>query len=416
MPAKRYKVTLSADERTALTQGKINMNAIKRLLILLIFSCEMLLFPAFSHQSAGEIKALTGPWLPSDIVFAAVAKNGDANTGPYVLALLDSETMQITELYRSDHFVPNPFGWSSQGDKLAFTGMNDTSMENGEMVEICILTVVDSHQTCLEDKLAYFGSILNEVVTWSEDGSKVYFVTLKQQTWRLIEVDVSTGKTLRVVYETPYSDDEWWRRRPTRWTDDLNYVGLEIGYARETGVLVNLKTNEEVIIHDILQPYIDPTVEQEHPGHIYICPNFSPSSNYLAALIPTGYIGTEPITNKMVIFDTKGEIIHLFEPSESTASCPTWTEDELEFYFRRYNRQEVWGGIFSYSLEHRQMRAWDMSGRETLPLILSPDEGCIAFQESVQGRTVVSVLYPGGAISVISNPYSSAWDPVWRPL
>lgn len=392
------------------------MNTIKWLLILLISGCGILLPTWFSRQSVEKTRALTGPWLPSDIAFTAIAEDSDASTGPYVLALLDSKTTQTTELYRSDHLVPHPLSWSPQGNKLAFTGMNNTGMENGEMMEVCVLIVADSRQTCLEDKLVYFRSILNDVVTWSEDGTKVYFVTLKQQTWCLIEADVLTGKTLRVVYETPYSDDEWWKRRPTRWTADLSYVGLEIGYDGETGILVNLKTREEIVIRDILQPYIDPTVEQEHPGHNYVCPEFSPSANYLAALIPTGYIGTEPITNRMVIFDTKGEVIHLFEPSESTTSCPTWVEDELRFYFRRYNRQEVWEGIFSYSIEYRQMRAWDMSGRETLPLLLSPGGTNIAFQEIVQGRTVVSVLYPDGTISVISDPYYSAWDPVWRPI
>ena len=108
----------------------------------------------------------------------------------------------------------------------------------------------------------------------------------------------------------------------------------------------------------------------------------------------------------MVIFDTKGEVIHIFEPSESTASCPTWAGDERRFYFFRYNRQEVWGGVFSYSLENR---------RETLPLLLSPGGTNIAFQEIVRGITVVSVLYPDGTISVISDPYYSAWDPIWRP-
>jgi hypothetical protein len=117
----------------------------------------------------------------------------------------------------------------------------------------------------------------------------------------------------------------------------------------------------------------------------------------------------------MVIFDLQGNVVHVFEPPGSRASCPTWWEEDRGFYFYRYNRNEGWGGVFWYDLVNSQLQAHDMSARETLPLVPSPDRTHLAFEELTDGRTVISVLYPVGVIRTIDMPYHSAWFPVWRP-
>jgi hypothetical protein len=231
------------------------MRTIKWLLIVLLMSSFAVFNPTVSSQP--EM-----PPPPADIVFmAATEKAWEVNGGSFVLALLDADTMTITELYRSTEFALKPLSWSPHGDLLAVARARYTD-EPGK-VELCIITMAGSFQTCFEDKLASFDSREGNTVTWSEDGTRVRFVTLKEPTWQLVEASVSTGETLRVIYETDFSERERWRRRPTVWTADLKYVGLEVG-SPSPGILINLETHEELDLNDVLQPYIDEAVQQEH--------------------------------------------------------------------------------------------------------------------------------------------------------
>lgn len=352
--------------------------------------------------------------LPSDIVFGANA--GDSNdylqAGPFVLTLLNSRNMEFVELYRSEHAVPVPLSWSPQGDLLVFALKSERGMDEGGTMEVCILSVTGDLQTCFEDRLVYFLSLIDDTVTWSADGVIVYFVTRSEQTWQLVAADVVTGQTLDVLFETPFVEDTWWAGKPTRWSSDLRYVGL---FFRTERTIVDLETDEFLDIQTVLQPYLDETVERARDYDI--CPEFSPLRNYLAALIPTAFLdnATRIATNRMVIFDPQGNVIHIFEPTDSVASCPVWSEDERSFYFFRYNPQEGWGGIFSYTLENERLQAQAMDINSLLaPFTLSPDGVHLALQSFTE-IPMLKVLFPTGTIRSFDLPYILVWSPLWRP-
>lgn len=357
------------------------------------------------------------PPLPSDIVFGANAGNSleYLQAGPFVLTLLDHRTMEFIELYRSDHDIPVPLSWFPQGDLLAFALKSDRGMNAGEPMEVCILTVTGVLQTCFEDKMIYFPSYIEDTVTWSSDGTTVYFVTRSEQTWQLIAADVVTGQTLDVLFETPFVADTWRTGKPTRWSSNLRYVGLELGFLRTEATIVNLETGEEIDIHHVLQPYMDETIQQSH--NYYVCPGLSPSRNYLAALIPITYLSnsTQIETNRMVIFDPQGIVIHVFDPTDSIASCPVWPDDERYFYFTRYNPQEGWSGIFTYSLKNERLQAQAMDIADFLaPFVLSPNGVHLALQAFTEVPQL-KVLFPTGTIRSIDLPYISVGNPIWRP-
>jgi hypothetical protein len=357
------------------------------------------------------------PPLPSDIVFGANAGNSleYLQAGPFVLTLLNSHNMEFVELYRSDHNVPVPLSWSPEGDLLTFALKSDRGMDEGEPMEVCILTVTGVLQTCFEDQMIYFPSYIEDTVTWSSDGTTVYFVTRREQTWQLIAADVVTGQTLDVLFETPFVADAWRTSKPTRWSSNLRYVELELGSPSIAVTIVDLETGEELDIHHVLQPYMDETIQQSHD--YYVCPGFSPSRNYLAALIPITRLGnsTEIATNRMVIFDPQGNIVQIFEPTGSVVSCPVWAEDERYFYFTRYNPQEGWSGIFTYTLENERLHAQAMDIDSFMaPFVLSPDGVHLALQAFTEVPQF-KVLFPTGTIRSIDLPYISVENPVWRP-
>jgi len=385
------------------------MKARKYLLALLIGICGLL--P--DATTSGQVSPPTP--LPSDIVFGA--RNDDSNgSSSFFLAILDDRTEEFVDLYRSDHDILVPLSWSPQGDLLAFVSKDAPGMEEGATMEVCILTVEGVLQTCFKDKMAYFMRYYDEnTVTWSADGSKVYFVTLKEQVWQLIEADVSTGQTLGVRFETPFVMDTQQTEKPTIWSSDLRYVGLDLGFLRTEATIVNLETGEELDIHHVLQPYMDETIQQSH--NYYVCPGFSPSRNYLTGLIPITSLSnsTGIATNRMVIFDPQGDIVHVFEPTGSIASCPVWAEDEGYFYFTRYNPQEGWSGIFSYWLasERLEAQAMDIDSFMT-PFVLSPDGVHLALQAFTKVPQL-KVLFPTGTIRSFDLPYTSVGNPIWRP-
>jgi hypothetical protein len=288
-------------------------------------------------------------------------------------------------------------------------------MDAGEPMEVCILTVTGILQTCFEDKTIYFPSYIEDTVTWSSDGTTVYFVTRSEQTWQLIAADVVTGQPLGVLFETPFVADAGRTSKPTRWSSDLRYVGLELGLLRTEATIVDLETDEYLDIHHVLQPYMDETIQQSHD--YYVCPGFSPSRNYLAALIPITRLSnsTGIATNRMAIFDPQGNIVYVFEPIGSVASCPVWAEDERYFYFTRYNPQEGWSGIFTYSLENERLQAQAMDIDDFLaPFVLSSDGVHLALQAFTEVPQL-KVLFPTGTIRSVDLPYISVWSPIWRP-
>jgi hypothetical protein len=356
--------------------------------------------------------------LPADLVFGANGQATDEILGrePYVLALLDGETLQISELYRAQ---PGqwlvPISWSRQGDLLAFYQQDRWTRR----AQVCIVSISGELQTCFEDSVPdyYTDSTqpLKNHVTWSENGASVYFVVQDHQAVRLVEGDVLSGKVVKTIYETDYSvKKEAYEPPVLSWTPNLSHVAVAVGYPGQSGFIVNLETGESLSLETVFQPYLTEIQEAEREalGHRFICPDISPAGSYLTALVPA----YPTAFDRLIVFDKDGSIWHEIEPEDHQFFCPTWTHDEQGFYMYVYATKEFEVNILYYSLaDGERVKSISSENRLGVPLILSPEGGYIAYDAPAPplGGEEVNVLYPDGTIVNFNTPYRSSWAPVW---
>lgn len=196
------------------------------------------------------VKAQSG--LPNDLTFLI---HDDAG---YALMLYDHETDEVEELYWPDDAINlSPVSWSPQGDLLVVWELyqpNGEGIFEGLVNFYCVITPQGVRQFCFDSQpsVPHDGPYWEEYrVTWSADGKFVYFVTQDGSHRRLIEANVETGATERVIYEMEYNgtvfDDGtyFWFPPTFLWTSDLQYVAVGVGDMEQTTrLLVNTETQE----------------------------------------------------------------------------------------------------------------------------------------------------------------------------
>lgn len=355
--------------------------------------------------------------LPADLVFGANGQVTDEMLGrePYVLALLDGETLQVSELYRAPQGQKlTPISWSPSGDLLAFRQL----AQRDRYAQICIVSISGELQTCFEDYVPdYYDPGLYPPlnhVTWSENGTSVYFVVQDYKSVRLVDGDVLSGEVVKTIYETDYSvKKEAYEPPVLSWTPNLSHVAVAVGYPGQSGFIVNLETGESLSLETVFQPYLTEIQEAEREalGNRETCPDMSPTGTYLTALAPTY---PAPVHHRLIVFDKDDEIHYEIEPDDHEFFCPTWTHDEQGFYVYSYTKSEE--SILYYSLADGELVKLVSSERQlNPPLVLSPDGSYIAFDAPTPplGGKVVHVLSPDGTIMSFETPYVSSWDPVW---
>jgi hypothetical protein len=273
------------------------------------------------------------PPLPSELAFIALL----GQDGPYSINLVDRETLEPYEIYRSEVYI-HSINWSPQGDLLAIT------QGNRFVSEVCILTIEGALQRCLsESPLWYTAPLLvrNTPLTWSSDGTKIYYTTQDGEMRRLIEVDIQTSETLQTIYEMEESNEYV----NMTWTPDLKYILISTSPSgRVPTTLVNRETGETQIVEDIVVPYLD---ELEPHTETQVCPDFSPQNHYLTSITYTDYFDGSYYGSQMVIFDPAGTIIHTIASPDHLLYCPAWMFSDDSFYLFRRNNREEWMGIFT---------------------------------------------------------------------
>jgi WD40 repeat protein len=364
--------------------------------------------------------------LPSDIVFSASSGEIDESLGNYrynILGFIEAESLEVRQFYIDETAsLIKPLSWSPNGNLLAILRVVLTG-ESEATADICVLGRSGELQICFDDKPS--GSIpgLRSVeqqylVTWSPDSTHLYFVAEdvigNQGTYRLVEVDVSTGQTLETVYQVEFTISYY---NPIMiWTPTMDQIAIgvpnypRIGQAK----VVDIKTGNEWRVGDIVN-------DQE----IDICGAFSPLGNYLIASINTDETDGI-IVNAFVVFDKEGEIVHTVDVSAYAATsfqCPTWSADESSFFIY-LNSSEVEARILSYSLQGEALTEyafWFLDDTHmaieavaVFPLEVSPTDTYIAFSSYVYFERI-TVICPDGEMLHFASPFSRARWPVWVP-
>ncbi len=266
-------------------------------------------------------------------------------------------------------------------------------------------------------------------ITWSADGSQLYFVGGNSTARRLLEADAQTLQTERIVYEYALPASELDHPPVLAWTDDL--ADLTLGLGDQTRVQQGMPAQ-------LVDLNAGTTVDLTHiPGAqgsslFVVCPYFSPQGTYLTAY--NFDVPETPSQPQLLILDTQGAIVSTVEPSPPLnalpTGCPAWQADETAFYFpvTQGTQQSSSLNIVKYALDDGQFSTAFGSGQlDDLAeatvisrLTLSPDQQFLAFDSPFD-----PALNPGTQVTVIaltasmptlqrySAPYQFSADPLW---
>jgi hypothetical protein len=293
-----------------------------RMLCVLVLGLNILLMPCAVPSRAQT----DNPTLPADLLFASVTGERPLfNT----LAHVDAQSLEISSFYVDDGSYIRPLSWSPNGDLLAI--LRHPSLTT-PYLEYCLITRDGILQLCLEDRItSYAFGYRQFMVSWSDDGRYIYFVTdYDEFHWTegdsndwgasLVKAEAATGQTEEILYQTHVIA----HRSPPDliWTNDLHYLLLYNGLL--TSTVVDLWQNTEF------------PLSQNIPGlgNTFFCSRFSPQGHYL-----TANVYQDQVLSAWVITLSGGQIVRtirsdrLQQASISWMSCPVWQSDEAAFYF-----------------------------------------------------------------------------------
>jgi hypothetical protein len=384
------------------------------------------------------------PPLPADLLFTTSIEAGPGDYPRNIIARVDASTLEVTPFYvDSEAFQVMPISWSPQGDLLVIYRMMEPLDDSYTLIprQLCILDRTGVLQRCFDDTPPmHWGGFPEDwlhyyPVVWGANGQTLYFMTeyVDEDSSlgygrNLVQVDVFTGETLRVVYTYP---DPW----PISPSPSLNYIS--VGFWEQwqgpgaPAFILNLTTETQLDI---------PNLVPNNTSLIRTCIPFSPQGSYFT--MKTVYDLTqyapelEPPENflfdasdvLLLILDMAGNIQHIIgEPEGSPAitwsiECPAWQEDEQAIVFQANNDEHRY--IQRYTLQDQQTTTlYEMSfdpGRENYvksPLVPSPDGTHIALTvtDGPYEDRLVAVLYPDSEISRIPNTYRFSLYPLWVP-
>jgi hypothetical protein len=378
--------------------------------------------------------------LPADLIIT-VPQSHDLpwqNQPHNRLVRVDADTLEMTPFYTDEVAVEvRALDWSPQRDKLAIYRRNPSADEHVFTRELCIINTSGSLLRCVQDRPSSFWAYQNEEddyhVTWSVDEQTIIFVADREIEGNnrervLVEADVNTGETLRVLYRSPYV----YRKNAPHafaWTSTLDAVLVGVGGSSTDPALVDLQTGIETHIN---------TWVPEHQELAGVCSGFSPNGAYLAATLvydldeynPWGLdLGAAHEIYHPVIMDRAGQIqASLGDPGigdlTSFWGCPIWLPDGQSFYIQGWRnnleQETAVRFIYQYFLATQQLVEYrPISDIITSPLVLAPDNHTLTYSAPISPDAgldlVVSVLFPDGNASSFKEYDYSAF-PVWGPI
>jgi hypothetical protein len=407
---------------------------------LLMFMC-VLCLPTLSVPH-GATAQDTIPPLPADLLFTTSVL-GEKERRWDMIVRMDATTLELSPFYVDDEAGQvMPVSWSPDGNLLAIYRIMAAIDDAITLFprQLCVVDRSGVLQRCMNDNppMAYAGFPESDwphyfPVVWGPDGQTIYFDTEypnenSQFSYghRLVEANVNTGETLRIVYDFP---DPY----PVMASPNLRQVAIGFEGLRNLdslAYLVDLNTDAWLDVDTIM------------PNHTYIyimCWPFSPLGNYFSLVAGYDLANYAPeLTSPddirgvwwdlLMIFDEGGDVQHILgEPEGSPAvlwsyECPSWQPDEQAITFLAYDG-ESWR-IMRYSLVDQQTTMlYELVGgpdREywvQSPLIPSPEGTHIALTvtDGPYEDRLVAVLYPDGEIYRIPSPYRFGLYPLWVP-
>ncbi len=352
----------------------------------------------------------------------------DAETQDESIFYVDQEAIYVVAL-----------SWSPANDLVAVYRLYPPLVEDdGDAVfpqELCLIDRAGILQTCFEDKPSPRGLYPRAdgffAVTWSADGKKIQF--LSQQlpegavgTRRLIEADIETGQTLRVIYEFPFDLENYQGPSEISWTPTLDMVAVGAGdtwsnrASRDLPImLVDLDTGAEWSV---------PAFLSDPDDLVFLCPQFSPMGTYLVAQVSNGLWaeagGQLPGPLQMLlILDRQGTFYAVAEQADVDDvfimwSCPVWQADEQAFYVLSTLVGTESMFLHKYSLVDHHLTQIYVSHIGSFafpshlnPLVLSPDNSLIALK--IAGGPYGS---PPEHIAILNQAGDVLWSTVDHPF
>lgn len=384
--------------------------------------------------ASSHLSAQPGSQIPSDLFFSTSSEGG-LSAPLDTLVRVDSQTLQPAPFFVDKKSSIRAVSWSSQTQLLAIL-----RNRHKEEVEICVIDRSGQLQTCFEDTISQYalGELAQDyTVTWSTDEQRVYFIAEHNRILRLVEGDVLTGKTLRIVYQLPQTYGEV--PPHIHWTPSLDSVAIYQGrypYISDYSELIEIRRVTLVDLQSGRETELNTHIPEL--GYLSFCEGFSPSGDYLVARVYIDeylpdFIAANPILSALVVVGKGGRLVSTIDLGQLSqyelnwAHCPAWQAQEDSFYFLAGS----WDNdpatvdktsIFRYSLLSNELMELKRFGPETGPgfpsdpLIPSPDGTSIAFQfKDASGMSEIAVLLLGGDILRFNEPYSRGAYPLWIP-
>jgi hypothetical protein len=282
---------------------------------------------------------------PTGLLF--IRSNMDVNVDRAIY-LLDPANLQYSVFTSKIVFTPKK--WSPSGQTLVGT----TYVEGG--VRFCLVNRYGQSPRCMQDFSRDDYLREKSDFTWSSDETKVYFIVLPgDDTWRFIEADANTGKTLRILVN--HTITTWKQYNRFTWTPDLNRLllyadlitGYEDAYSAEiieippntftTPTLIRRLGKAETLV---TSPSVESAAIYNATTTFRICP-FSPNGKYFIGVqVPDM---PESSIQFYLLFDNQGRLVKQIEFAQlPNRKCPQWDLTGDSFYFSEW----VW--------DHTQMR------------------------------------------------------------
>jgi hypothetical protein len=365
--------------------------------------------------------------LPTDLLFTTISRGTSLFTS---LMHIDPKTLQIFPFYVDDGSLVRPLSWSPTGDLLAI--LRKSSIDS-DYLELCLVTQAGVLQSCFEDRIAshmFRDRGQDYMVTWSEDGRYVYFVTdydhfhwneFTSDDWgaSLVKAKVATGQTQQVLYQTQVVVHR--PPPPLFWTKNLHYL-LLYQQGRFSSTAFDLWQSTEI------------TLPQEiaDMGRLEFCPQFSPQGQYLMA-----HASLNDALTGWVLVTPEGRAVQtvgsdkLQQAGIDWMDCPVWQSDEAAFYF--LGGLQDGANLFKYVLvddtivKVKQLYPPDPPDPAftglypQMPMRLAPDDATLAisFRVAGAGSTEIRILGPTNewlAYGGDEVPVPVGADPLWFPV
>jgi hypothetical protein len=290
----------------------------------------------------------------------------------------------------------------------------------------CILRRDFSFQSCVETPNVDDALHYPKNVSWSSDESKFYFVELTEnETWRFVEADVISGKTLRVLATS--AQVQSFGKPMLSWTPDIKLLlnSYEIVSPSDAQSQPKLPVIRDFGLGTQVASASSGAGNTTVSGRFEVC-GYSPQGNYIAGY-DTGRLSDDGTkTNHFfLIFDREGNLIKYMNENQGTipSGCPTWGADDSYFVYwdtfydamlDRFTRTN----IVRYELKTASTTV--LYGGEPFgkvgTLTPSPDGTLIAFTTSnVFFPNQIGLLDATGKIRYFGQPGHGYTDLFWMP-